>query len=136
MQTSQEIEAQQAEVSKDKHLRSVAEVRHYVINNGSEDIGDVHDFIVEEGTWMIRYLVVDTGRWLPGRKVLIAPTWIEDVSWQEKKVAIWLTREEVKASPPYDPASPVNREYETLLYDFYGRPTYWKEAAAAHTASR
>lgn len=130
------VDSEPEEEPDDKHLRSIAEVTGYVIDNGSERIGRASDFIVEDRTWIIRYLVVDTGDWLPGRKVLVSPTWIENVSWKEQKVSIELTREEIKASPPFDPAAPINREYEEVLYDAYGRPTYWREKAAVHTASR
>lgn len=119
-----------------RHLRSVSEVVHYAIDNGSEKLGHVQDFIIEEGTWAIRYMVVDTGNWLPGRKVLVSPAWIEDVSWKKQNVSLWLTREEVKASPPYDPSAPINRKYEELLYDFYGRPSYWSEKEAARALIR
>ncbi|MCU0788084.1 MAG: PRC-barrel domain-containing protein [Verrucomicrobia bacterium] len=118
------------------HLRSVAEVTDYVVENGNEKLGRVSDFIVEDGTWAIRYLVVDTGNWLTGRKVLASPTWIESVSWKDQQVSMWLTREEIKDSPPYDPAAPINRKTEEFLYDYYGRPAYWKDREAVHTASR
>jgi hypothetical protein len=63
---------------------------------------------------------------LPGKKVLVAPTWIESVSWSESKVHVVLSRETIKNSPEFDPTVPVNREYEARLYDYYGRPVYWE----------
>jgi hypothetical protein len=69
--------------------------------------------------------VIDTRNWLPGRKVLVAPAWAEQVSWVERKVHVELGRETIKNSPEFDPSMPVNREYEARLYDFYGRPYYW-----------
>jgi hypothetical protein len=71
-------------------------------------------------------MVVDTRNWLPGRKVLVSPEWITAVTWVDNTVAVDMTKEQVKESPEYDPAQPVNREYELRLYDFYGRPAYWK----------
>jgi len=70
-------------------------------------------------------MVVDTRNWLPGRKVLVTPDWIDSVDWVEDKVSVDLTREQVKNSPEYHPKEPVNREYEARLYDYYGRPRYW-----------
>jgi hypothetical protein len=70
-------------------------------------------------------MVADTGKWLPGRKVLISPDWVNFVDWPQKAVGVDMTREAVKNSPEYDPAAPVNRAYEVRLYDFYGRPYYW-----------
>jgi len=108
------------------HLRSIKEVKGYYIHATDGEIGHVDDFILDYETWAIRYLVVDTRNWLPGRKVLISPSWITSVSWVENRVNVSLTTKEVKESPEYDPAQPVNREYELRLYDFYGRPAYWK----------
>jgi hypothetical protein len=69
----------------------------------------------------------DTRKWLSGRKVLISLGWIESVDWLENAVTVDLNVEMVKNSPEYDPSEPVNREYETVLYDFYGRPQYWRD---------
>ncbi len=108
------------------HLRSVKEVKGYHIQATDGEVGHVEDYIVDDETWAIRYLVVDTRNWLPGRKVLVSPQWIQEVEWLENKVHVNLSTQEVKESPEYDPSDPVNREYEIRLYDFYGRPAYWK----------
>jgi len=109
----------------DNHLRSVDEVRGYHIQATDNEIGHVEDFIMDDESWAIRYMVVDTLNWLPGRKVLVSPMWITTISWADRKVAVDMNREQIKDSPKYDPALPVNREYEEHLYDFYGRPKYW-----------
>jgi len=70
-------------------------------------------------------MVVDTRNWLLGRKVLIARDWINDIDWADQTVFINLTCEAVKGSPEYHPSAPVNREDESSLYDYYGRPVYW-----------
>jgi hypothetical protein len=110
----------------DPHLRSVEEVIGYHIEATDGGIGHVEDFILDDHTWALRYMVVDTRNWLPGRRVLIAPTWVKAVEWSGEKAKIDLTREEVRNSPEYDPSTPANREYEVRLYDFYGRPKYWE----------
>lgn len=71
------------------------------------------------------YLVVDTGNWVSGKKVAIAPEWVEKVSWAESTIHVKLPLERIRNSPPFDPETPVNREYETRLYDYYGRLRYW-----------
>jgi len=109
----------------DNHLRSVNEVRGYRIQATDNEIGHVEDFIMDDESWAIRYMVVDTLNWLPGRKVLVSPMWITTISWTDRKVAVGMNREQIKDCPEYDPAIPVNREYEEQLYDFYGRPKYW-----------
>jgi hypothetical protein len=121
----EELEEEEKDPEK-SHLRSVKEVTGYDIQATDGRIGHVEDFIVDDETWTIRYMVVDTRKWLPGRKVLVSPEWIERIAWGENTVSVDLSTEEIKQSPEYDPAEPVNREYELRLYDFYGRPTYWK----------
>lgn len=107
------------------HLRSTREVAGYRIEATDGEIGHVEDFIAEEGSWAIRYLVVDTKNWLPGRKVLVAPAWVREIDWAGKQVQVDLERERIQNSPPFNPSTPVNREYEVRLYDYYGRPHYW-----------
>jgi hypothetical protein len=117
--------AREQELTGDPHLRSVQEVTGYQIQARDDEIGHVADFIVEDESWLIRYLVVDTGTWLPGRQVLVAAWWIAQVDWAGRKVHVDLDRESIQDSPEFDPSAPVNREYETVLYDYYGRPKYW-----------
>jgi hypothetical protein len=115
----------QADENADPYLRSVNEVKGYSISATDDGIGEVSDFLVDDELWVIRYLVVDTLKWLPGKKVLVPLIWITDISWAEKSVSVDVTREIVKNSPEFDPALPINREQEEVLYDYYGRPKYW-----------
>jgi hypothetical protein len=110
----------------DPELRSTKEVLGYRIIARDGEIGHVEDFIIDDQDWIIRYIVVDTRNWLPGRKVLVSPQWIEKASWADSEVRIDLSRKAVEQSPKYDPSTPVNREYEVRMYDYYGRPVYWE----------
>jgi hypothetical protein len=110
----------------DPNLRSTREVARYRIHATDGDIGHVDDFIADDENWVIRYLAVDTRNWLPGRTVLMSPDWVESISWEEKRVHVDVDKATVENSPPYDPSQPINREYETQVYDYYGRPHYWK----------
>lgn len=118
---------EQREPEGDSHLRSAKEVSGYHIEATDGKIGHVEDFIVDDDAWVVRYLVIDTKNWLPGRKVLVSPQWADSVSWTSRQVKVGLSREAIEKSPEYDPNAPVNREYEERLYDFYGRPQYWTE---------
>lgn len=110
----------------DQHLRSINEVTDYNIEAKDGGIGHLEDFIIEDESWIIRYMVVDTRKWLPGgKKVLVSPLWIDGVFWSDRTVMVNLPRGKIKSSPAYDPAMPINRKYETALYDFYGRLHYW-----------
>ncbi len=107
-------------------LRSADEVMDYRIRALDDEIGHIEDFLVDDESWTLRYMVVDTRNWLPGRKVLVATEWINDIEWADRQVSIGLSRDAVKGSPEYKPTALVNREYETNLYDYYGRPVYWQ----------
>ena len=95
------------------------------------EIGHVEDFIIDDETWAIRYLVVDTHNWWPGKKVLVSPQWIERVSWGERKVFVNLDRETIKESPEYTDVALVTRDYEIALHGHYNRKGYWIDELAA-----
>ncbi len=109
----------------DVHLRSVREVHGYHVQGSDDGVGHVHDFIVDDETWAVRYLVIDTSNWWHGKKVLMSPAWVDAINWPERKVHIAMTRKELKASPEWSDAAAVNRAFEQRLYDYYGRPVYW-----------
>jgi hypothetical protein len=102
-------------------------VSGYNIEAVDGDIGHVDDFFVDDVDWVIRYLLVDTRDWLPGRQVLISPRWIEDVNWANTAVEVGLSQAQVETSPEYDPQEPLGREYEVELHEHYGRRGYWRE---------
>ena len=109
------------------HLRSVREVTGYRIEAEDGSIGHIEDFIANDKDWITRYLVVDTRNWLPGKKVLIVPSWVRSVSWSDSIVHVDYTKAQIKGSPEFDSSAPINREYEARYYDYYGRPKYWEE---------
>lgn len=111
----------------DPHLRSARVVSGYGIHAVDGEIGHVTDYLVDDKGWVIRYLLVDTRDWLPGRTVLVSPRWIERVDWAETAVHVALTKAEIETSPEYDPENPPGREYEVLLYEHYERHGYWQE---------
>ncbi len=109
----------------DPHLRSTHDVSGHHIQALDGEIGHVDDFIIDDGTWAIRYLIIDTHNWWPGKKVLISPQWIERVSWSESKVFVNLSREAIKQSPEYTEEALLTRDYETKLHRHYNRQGYW-----------
>jgi hypothetical protein len=108
----------------------------YEIQGSDAAIGHVSDFVVDDETWAVRYLVVDIGHWWLGKNVILSPLWANRIDWYERKVHLDLSREVIKGAPPWDPVAPVNREYETHLYDYYGRPVYWADAAGLPVEAR
>jgi hypothetical protein len=123
-QLEREAAAREA-AQREATLRSVQEVAGYNIEARDGRIGHVQDFIVHDAEWVIRYLVVDTRNWLPGKHVLVSPAWTEAIDWDAQHVKVDLTRDAIRNSPEFNPREPVNRRYEEHLYDYYGRPEYW-----------
>jgi sporulation protein YlmC with PRC-barrel domain len=121
-----DVAARAMDRPEDVHLRSSDHVTGYHIAGTDDEIGHVQDFIFDDESWAIRYLLVDTRNWWPGgKKVLLATRWIERIDWTDSTVYTTLTREQIRNSPEYDENLPLDRDYETRLHEFYGRKTYW-----------
>jgi uncharacterized protein YrrD len=90
----------------DPHLRSTHNVTgcHILATDGG--VGYVGDFVVDGETWTLRDLVVNTGKWLPGKKVLISPAWIKSFNLADSSICIDRSREAVKNCPEFDPLTP------------------------------
>lgn len=88
-------------------------------------IGSVIDTYFDDRAWTLRYLVVDTTKWLPGGKVLISPLSVRSIDWQHRTVVVSLTREQIKGSPTIDTDKPVTMQRERAYLDYFGYPYYW-----------
>jgi hypothetical protein len=111
----------------DPHLRSSAAVTGHYIQATDGEIGHVEDFLVDDRSWTIRFMVVDTTNWWAGEKVLIAPAWIERVDWNHSKVHVTLTRAQIEESPTYAPDRLVERAGEKPLYHRRAEPGFWRD---------
>jgi len=109
----------------DSHLRSSKEVIGYEIMATDGPIGSVEDFVFDDESWAIRYMVVDTGKWLPGKHVLLSPEWIGSVSWSKHEVYVKVARQAIETSPEYDASRPFSKEHEVTLYEHHARTPYW-----------
>lgn len=107
------------------NLRSTFAVMGYHIQAIDDEIGHVEDFIMDDVTWAIRYLVIDTKNWWSGRKVLVSTKWIERISWSQSKVFINLSCEDIKKSPEYTEETAMTRDYESGLHRHYKCEGYW-----------
>ena len=108
----------------DPHLRSCQAVVGYHIHASDGDIGHVQGMVVDEETWALRYLVVDTTNWWGGHQVLVAPQWIKSISWADSLVYINRSRQAIQGSPLFDSTAELNREYELELHRHYQRSGY------------
>jgi len=121
--------------SEDSHLRSTAEIVTYKIQALDDVFGHIEDFIFDDETWAIRYLVADTRNWWPGKRVLLSPQWIAWVSWSQFRVYTDLDHETIRRAPEYNPSAPITREYEQRLFEHYNRTPYWQNTGNERAAA-
>ena len=103
----------------DPHLRSTHDACGRNLQATDGEIGHIEDFIIDDETWAIRYVIIDTGKWWPGKKILVSPQWIEQVSWSESTVFVNLPREAINQSPEFTEESLITHELHHKV-DFFG----------------
>lgn len=122
-----ELKEEPEEAHGDPHLRSMRELIGYRISAEDRVFGHIENFILDEDTWSIRYLVVDTKNWWPSKSVLLSPEWINAVSWLDRHVKVDLPAQKIKDSPEYRLHQPIDRNFEEKLFNYYGRKKYWED---------
>ena len=85
------------------------------------EIGHISDFLVNATLTDIQYLVVDTRNWLPGKKVVLPPAFIHGIQWDESKVHVTLTEEQIKNAPEYeeDNGPGITADFALQLRNYY-----------------
>ncbi|WP_419757558.1 PRC-barrel domain-containing protein [Acidisoma sp.] len=111
-------------VERDSHLRSITAATGYYVHATDGMIGHVENFLIDDAQWEVRYLIVDTRNLWPGRHVLISPFAVVETSWSRNELRLNLTRETIKASPPWEPADLINTEFAGKLHNHYNWPSY------------
>ncbi len=106
-------------------LLRFSDLQKYSIGATDGELGQIDDVYFDDTSWRIRYFVVDTIKWLPSKKVLLAPEAVVGVDLDDKVLKVALTKEQVKDSPHFDEILPVSRQYEITLRDYYNWPAYW-----------
>jgi hypothetical protein len=110
------------------------DVRGYHIHALDDEIGHVDDFIIDEGSWSVRYLQIDTSNWIGGKTVLLATRWIQRIDPADGKIHVDVTKDRIEDSPQFDPGKPIDRGFEERLHQHYGLPAYWdRERARTRT---
>jgi len=106
-------------------LRPVKSILNYKILATDGEIGTVSDLIVDDQEMKLRYLVIDTGNWLPGKKVVLSTAWISSVAPQRDTVVMNIEKKRIQEAPEYRPDADFTRDDETRLHDYYRFPYYW-----------
>jgi uncharacterized protein YrrD len=91
----------------------------YAIKANDGEIGNIADFLFDDRTWLVRWLVVETGNWLTGRKVLLLPATLGKADHGRQELPVALTLAQVAASPELSEHEPVSTQMERHLYDYY-----------------
>jgi hypothetical protein len=107
-------------------INSVKHLYGEKLSAADGDIGQVKDFYFDDQSWVVRYLVADTGSWLSGRQVLISAHAFVSLNWTGRLLLLNLTRKQIEDSPPIESHKPVSRQYEEEYYRYYGWPYYWE----------
>jgi hypothetical protein len=105
--------------------RSLKELTGYTLEAEDGEIGCCDDFLLDDQSWAVRYMVADTRKWLPGRKVLISPISLGEPDWAGHTIRVRLTKEQIKNQPELDEHAPVSRQYEIWYHKHFGWPYYW-----------
>ncbi|MEO9230349.1 MAG: PRC-barrel domain-containing protein [Devosia sp.] len=106
-------------------LWTASKIKGYAVAASDGDIGTVNDLLFDDSSWVVRWLVVETGNWFAGRKVLLPTSTLGHADPLLQKFSVKLTRQQVKDSPDVDSERPVSRQIETDLYGHYGWYPYW-----------
>lgn len=109
----------------DPNLRSARTIGGYAVEATDERLGHVHGIIIDDQTWDVRYVVVDTGELFTADQVLVVPSAVQAIDWEQGLVTIGLTSEAVHKCPEYDADLELTRQYEGFLHDYYGWTPYW-----------
>lgn len=100
-------------------VRSVRAFQGSHVHARDGEIGHVDDAFVEQESWRIKYLLVDTSNWIGGRHVIVPTDYITDMDWDRDHVDIDLTRDQITHAPPYDAARPIDRVVEQTFERYY-----------------
>jgi hypothetical protein len=106
-------------------LQSIKQLYGNKLGASDGDIGQVKDFYFDDQSWVVRYLVADTGTWLTSRQVLLSPHAFGSLHQAGKILTVNLTRKQIEDSPPIEWHKPVSRQYEEEYHRYYGWPFYW-----------
>jgi uncharacterized protein YrrD len=112
-------------------LQSLNTLIGCAIHARNGEMGTASDYLFDDETWTVRYIVVETGSWLASRKVLISPAAVSQPEWDKRIIPVLLTKEQVQDSPPVDTNFPVSRQQEMAMNQYYGWPGYGSLAVVA-----
>lgn len=106
-------------------LLAASALQGYDIKASDGMIGTVRDVLFDDQSWKIRWLVVDTGNWLPGRKVLVAPAFCGEIDISARVLVVRLTKARVEKSPTLAQDRPVSMQMQRSHQAYYEPDLDW-----------
>jgi hypothetical protein len=106
-------------------LWKASAISGFAIEASDGPLGTVSDFLFDDTSWMVRWLVVDTSKWLSGRLILLPPSVLGDLDQEHKELLVSVNKQQIKDSPDITTDRPVSRQMESNVYDHYGWKPYW-----------
>jgi len=106
-------------------LWNASGINGYAIEASDGRLGTISDFLFDDSSWVVRWLVVDTGKWLSGRKVLLPSSVLGDLDQTNKEFSVKVNMQQIEASPDISTERPVSRQMESNVYDHYRWKPYW-----------
>ena len=110
------------------HMHGFASFKGYAVHALDGDIGHVDNVLADDAKWEIRYLLIATRNWLPGKIVRLAPYAVKAVDRLERRIAMNVTREQIKSAPPWDPLAMMDEASEAAFHRHFGWPGYRRQA--------
>lgn len=108
--------------------RTLGEISGCVIAADDGEVGRCRDFLIDDRMWVVRYMVANTVKWPPGRKVLVAAEFLERPDYPATHLPVRLTRDQFEICPPLEEHAPVSRLYEARYREHYSMPYYWEHS--------
>jgi len=106
-------------------LQVISALKGFAMEASDGRIGTVVDFLFDDTSWKVRWLVVDCGNWLEGRKVLIHPSAVTYAGLEDEQFEVKLTKAQVEGSPKLLEHQPVSQQMQSRLYDYYAWDSAW-----------
>ena len=106
-------------------LWNASAIDGYALEANDGQIGTLRDFLFDDANWTVRWLVVETGSWLTGRKVILPTSALGHPDPTKETFPVKLTKQQVSESPVIGMDRPISRQTETSVYEHYGLSPYW-----------
>ncbi|MGE5309243.1 MAG: DUF2934 domain-containing protein [Deltaproteobacteria bacterium] len=111
------------------NLHSALDIAGYHLKTRDGEIAAVEDFIIDDQGWTVAFLVLQAGLWLPGKRFLLDPHWVDEIDWPEKRLNADVSADKIRTSPDYDPSMVITPELACTVHQHFGQPKFSTQKA-------